>query len=55
MPFGLWPKHVCFQIVEGLGVDGEELMQRHAWESEFRRRGERGMGGVRGELMGNIC
>ena len=39
------PQTRLFPNSRGVGVDGEEVMQRHAWESEFMRRG----GGGRGE------
>ncbi len=37
--FGPCPKHGYFRIVGGGGVGGEEVMQRHACESEFEGKG----------------
>jgi hypothetical protein len=45
MPFGPCPIHGCFKV--GVGV--EEVMQRHACESEFGRKG--GGGGDDGEYV----
>ncbi len=53
-PFGPCPKYGCVQIVGGLGLGGGEMMQRHAWECEFGRKGVKCgcVGG--GRLIGNM-
>ncbi len=44
MPFGPCPKHGCFRIVGSFWFGGENVMQRHACESEFGRKGGGGDG-----------
>jgi hypothetical protein len=39
MSFGARYEHGCFKIVGGVGVGVEAVMQRHACESEFGRKG----------------